>query len=115
MDKQVFLNDVKSSSTSDAFSLLKKLNGNSCLPGKVFYNDLAYFSSVFQPKVAFSTNDLSIGRLVKLSENELCSNNNQILIASLLGSSIAACDGVPPTILNKAADTLSTLLYLVFS
>ena len=41
MDKQVFLNSVKSFSTNDAFSLLKKLNGNSCLPGKVFNNDLA--------------------------------------------------------------------------
>ena len=128
MDKQVFLNSIKNFSTNDAFSLLKKLNGNSCLPGKVFYNDLAasndfdkanlfnrYFSSVFQPKATFSTEDLPFGKLVKLSEVEFSLNDIQILLAKVPDSSIAACDGVPPTILNKAADTLSTLLYLVFS
>ena len=126
MDKQVFLNSVKNFSTNDAFSLLKKLNGNSCLPGKVFYKDLAasndfdkanlfnrYFSSVFQPKPTFSTEDLPFGKLVKLSEVEFSLNDIQILLAKVPDSSIAACDGVPPTILNKAADTLSTLLYLV--
>ena len=95
---------------------------------KVFYNDLAasndfdkanlfnrYFSSVFQPKATFSTDDLPFGKLVKLSEVELSLNDIQILLAKVPDSSIAACDGVPPTILNKAADTLSTLLYLIFS
>ena len=56
-----------------------------------------------------------MGKLVKLSEVEFSLNDIQLLLAKVPDSSIAVCDGVPPTILNKAADTLSTLLYLVFS
>ena len=115
MDKQVFLNSVKTFTTNEAFALLKKLNGRNTFPSKVCYKrrvasrDLdkanlfnQFFNSVFLTKTSLKLQEslcnFNFGNRTKLSEVRFSILDIHEQLLQVPDSSIATCDGLPRTI-----------------
>ena len=127
MDKQV-LNSVQKFNTNEAFAMLKILNGRSFFRKQMFYkNELSFegsvkanlfnkfFQSVFQPTTETRLTDFVCGNEIKLSDVQFSLDEIQIYLLRVPSSSTPAFEGIPPTILSKAAHTLAPFVHLVFA
>ena len=128
MDKQVLLNSVQRFNTNEAFAMLKSLNGRSFFPKQMFYkNEVSFegsvkanlfnkfFQSVFQPNTEIRLNDLVCGNEIKLSDVQFSLDEIKNYLLRVPSSATPALDGIPPTILSKAAHTLAPFVHLVFT
>ena len=114
-------------STNEAFALRRKLNGRNCIPTKIFLrNESAsdnlekanlfntFFSSVYQPSSEMNLKSFVFQDVVCLSEVNFSVEEIQSQLLKIPDCSTAACDGVPPTIYNRALDILAPFVYLMF-
>ena len=128
MDKQVLLNSVQRFNTIEAFAMLKSLNCRSFFPKQMFYkNEVSFegsvkanlfnkfFQSVFQPKTEIRLNDLVCGNEIRLSDVQFSLDEIQSYLLRVPSSATPAFDGIPPSILSKAAHTLAPFVHLVFT
>ena len=126
IDKHFLLAKTCNFSTNEAFALLRKLNGQNCVPTKVFLrHDAAsdilekanllntFFKSVYQPGSEMDLNSFVFQDVVCLSEVNFSVDEIQSQLLKIPDCSTAACDGVPPTIYNRAADILAPFVYLM--
>ena len=70
---------------------------------------------VFQPKTELRLTDFVCGNEIKLFDVQFSLDEIQNYLSRVPSGSIPAFDGIPPTILSKAAHTLAPFVHLVYT